>query len=79
LWVTAAIGTPVAGLLLFVSNPFGYVDNPLFLIKMPLVVGSIAFTWILLRREVRAALGLRIGASALWVSTIAAGRLIAFF
>ena len=80
LWVAAAAAAVAAGLLPFATNPFGYVDNPVFLAKLPIVAVSIATTWAALRRG-PGALGawLRALVIVLWVASLGAGRLIAFF
>ena len=80
LWTGAAIAALAAGLMLFASNPFGYIDNPVFLAKMPTVAVAIAVTWAALRREPGArSFWLRAAVLVLWVAGITAGRLIAFF
>ena len=80
LWVAAAAAAVAAGLLLFATNPFGYVDNPVFLAKLPVVAAAIATTWASLRRGPGApGAWLRALVIVLWVASLGAGRLIAFF
>jgi hypothetical protein len=80
----------VAGVALFIVKPAEYWANPVFLVKLGLIVLAVANALLLrLRRTWRIALdggaiapGLRVSAVlslCLWVGVLVAGRLIAFF
>lgn len=80
----------VAGAALFVVKPQEYAANPVFLVKLGLIVLAVANAiWLRLRTDWAVALGggpvaagVKLSAALsllLWVSVLTAGRMIAFF
>ena len=80
----------LAGMALFVVKPQEYAANPVFLVKLGLIVLAVANAiWLRLRTDWAVALGggpvaagVKLSAALsllLWVSVLTAGRMIAFF
>jgi hypothetical protein len=88
--ITGLLLAVAAGAALFIVRPAAYADNPVFLVKLALIVLALAnAAWLRLRTDWAVALGGGAVATSvtfsaalsllLWVAVLVAGRLVAFF
>lgn len=88
--ITGLVLAVLAGAALFTVKPVDYAANPVFLVKLALIVLALAnAAWLRLRTDWAVALGggpvapgVRAGAALsllLWLAVLVAGRMVAFF